>query len=156
MTDIWEKFDKAIDTEALAKDVEEAEKNGGKGDYKEVPHGAYEVSIEKLELTESKKGKPMLTCWMKIISGEFKKSRLFMNQVIEEGFQIHIVNAFVRKLVEELDKPIDIHFESHKQYASLLMDVMEAIDGSFEYAIEYGEKKGFNTFDITEVFPLED
>ena len=32
---IWDKFDREIDTEGLAKDVEEAAANGG-GDFKEV------------------------------------------------------------------------------------------------------------------------
>ena len=30
MANIWDEFDKAIDTEGLAKDVEEAAENGGK------------------------------------------------------------------------------------------------------------------------------
>ena len=28
-------------------------------------------------------------------------------------------------------------------------------DGNLEYALDYGEKKGFNTFTITEVFAVE-
>ena len=35
MANIWDEFDKAIDTEGLAKDVEEAAENGGR---REVPH----------------------------------------------------------------------------------------------------------------------
>lgn len=34
MANIWEEFDKSIDTEGLAKDVEEAAENGGR---REVP-----------------------------------------------------------------------------------------------------------------------
>jgi len=34
---------------------------------------------------------------------------------------------------------------------------MEAIDGNYEYSLEYGEnKKGFNTFKIKETYVLED
>ena len=58
MGNIWEEFDKNIDTEGLAKDVEEAAENGGRRD---VPHYTYEVAINKLELTKSKKGDPMVT-----------------------------------------------------------------------------------------------
>ena len=37
------------------------------------------------------------------------------------------------------------------------MDVMELIDNNYEYALTYGENnKGYNTFEITEVYPLED
>lgn len=86
MANIWDDFDKAIDTEGLAKDVEEAAENGGR---REVPHDTYEVAITKLELVKSKKGDPMVTCWMKILEGEYKGSLIFMNQVVTQGFQIH-------------------------------------------------------------------
>lgn len=151
MTIDFSKFDKAIDTEGLKKDVAEAAENGGGGTRKEVPHGKYEVKIEKLELKESKKHDPMVSCWMRILNGEFEKSMIFMNQVVTQGFQIHIVNEFLRSL----DSGVDIEFESYSQYAQLLMDVAEAIDGQLEYALEYGENKGFNTFAITEVFDAE-
>ena len=48
MTNIWEKFDKVIDVEGLQKDVQEAAKNST--NYRQVPHGQYEVKIEKMEL----------------------------------------------------------------------------------------------------------
>ena len=41
----------------------------------------------------------MVTCWMKIVEGEYKGSLIFMNQVVTQGFQIHIVNEFVRSLI---------------------------------------------------------
>ena len=114
MANIWDEFDKAFDTEALAKDVEEAAENGGRRD---VPHDTYEISVQKLELTKSKKGDPMVTCWMKIVEGEYKGSLIFMNQVVTQGFQIHIVNEFVRSLISEMADPIDVHF---KTYAPLI------------------------------------
>lgn len=148
----FSKFDKSVDLEGLQADIIEAGNNDG-GTFKEVPHDTYEVSIEKLELTVSKKGDPMLTCWMKILAGEYKNSRLFMNQVVTKGFQFHIVNTFLRKLVEGMK--IDIKFESYAQYAELIMDVHEAIDNNREYIVDYGEKKGFNTFEIKEVYDVE-
>ena len=44
---IFEKWDEEIDTTGLAADVAEAAENGGSGNYKEVPHGEYEVAIDK-------------------------------------------------------------------------------------------------------------
>jgi hypothetical protein len=147
---IWDEFDSAIDTKGLAADVKEAQKNGAT--YKEVPHGDYEVAIDKLELVKSKAGDPMVSVWFKVLNGEFKGSRIFMNQVIKEGFQVHIVNEFLRSL----DTDIDIEFVTYKQYGNLLMDVMEAIEGNLEYALSYKEgKKGFSTYEITEVFEVE-
>ena len=155
MANIWDEFDKAIDTEGLAKDVEEAAENGGR---REVPHDTYEVAVTKLELVKSKKGDPMVTCWMKIVEGEYKNSLIFMNQVVTQGFQIHIANEFLRSLiseVEDADKP-DVIFKNYNQYNGMVMDVMELIDGNFEYLLDYGENsKGFNTFEIKEVYVLE-
>lgn len=153
-TKIWDEFDKAIDTEGLQNDVKDAAENGGT--RREVPHDTYEVKIDKLELIKSKKGDPMVTCWMKILEGKYKNSLIFMNQVITQGFQIHIVNEFLRDLVADMDNPINIEFKTYRQYGGLLMDVMEAIDGNFEYSVDYGENKGFNTFKIEEVYILED
>lgn len=148
----FSKFDKAVDINGLKKDVEEAQQNGGTGEYKEVPKGDYEVKITKLELTESKKGDPMVSCWFEILAGEYKGSLIFMNQVVTQGFQIHICNEFLRSL----DTDLVIEFESYVQYAQLLMDVAEEIDGTLEYALTYGEtKKGFPTFEITDVFEVE-
>lgn len=145
----FSKFNKAVNLEALKHDIHEAEENGGTGDYKEVPYGSYEVKIEKMELKESKKGDPMLSVWFKILNGEFEKSMIFMNQVITQGFQIHICNTFLRSL----DTGLEIQFDDFEQYANLIMDVHEKVDEQqLEFALEYGENKGFNTFKITEVF----
>ena len=105
----FSKFDKAVDLEGLKKDLKEVEENVGSGDYKEVPKGTYEVEINKLELTLSKKGDPMLSVWFKILSGEFKNSLIFMNQVITQPFQIHIA----KDLLRSLDSGIDVDFESY-------------------------------------------
>lgn len=149
----FSKFDKAVDLEGLKKDIDEAKENGGTGNRPEVPNGTYEVRITKLELTESKKGDPMVSVWFKILTGEFKNSLIFMNQVITQGFQIHIVNEFLRSLGSDYE----VDFESYTQYAKLLMDISEAIDNNFEYALKYGKNdKGYNTFAIEEVFELED
>lgn len=145
----FSKFDKQVDLEGLKHDVEDAKENSG--DFKEVPHGTYEVSVNKMELTESKKGDPMVSIWFKILNGDFKGSLIFYNQVITQGFQIHLNNQLLRSM----DSGIDIEFESYSQYAQLLMDVHEAIDGNLEFGLEYGEKKGFNTFKITDVFETE-
>ena len=154
---IFAQWDKKVDMEGLQKDIAEAKENG-KGDFKEVPHGKYEVSIEKMELKASKtKNDPMVSIWMKICDGEFKGSLIFMNQVITQGFQIHIVNEFLRSLIQDCaDAPV-VEFRSYAQYAELLMDVHEAVADSFEYALDYGQtKNGFDTFEITDVFALED
>ena len=155
---IFEQWDKSVDMDGLQKDIAEAKNNsGGKSDFKEVPHGQYEVSIEKMELKATKKGDPMVSVWMKICEGEYKNSLIFMNQVITQGFQIHIVNEFLRSLIQDCADAPEVEFKSYSQYANLLMDIHELISEQFEYAIDYGvTKKGFDTFEITDVYALED
>ncbi|HPZ74864.1 MAG TPA: DUF669 domain-containing protein [Thermodesulfovibrio thiophilus] len=151
MANIWEKFDKAIDVEGLQKDVQEAAENGA--NFREVPHGEYEVKIEKLELVESKAGDPMVTVWFKVLAGDYKGSMIFMNQVITKGFQIHIMNEFLRSL----DSGYDVEFRSYSQYGQLLMDIHEAIDGELEYLLKYSEgKKGFSNYEIVDVYDVEE
>lgn len=155
---IFDKWDKEMDIEGLQKDVEESAKNGGQGNYKEVPHGSYEVKVDKMELKASKAGDPMVTIWFKILNGEYKNSIIFYNQVITQGFQIHNNNELLRDMVSgmEADMP-EIKFETYKQYSNLLMDVFEAIDNNFEFALSYeAGKNNFNKYKITEVYKLED
>lgn len=150
MSNIWDKFDKEIDIDGLARDAKEAAENGG--NFKEVPHGQYEVRVDKMELKESKTGKPMLSIWFKILNGEYKNSLIFYNQVLSTGFGLHNANEFLRSL----DSGIDIEFKNFKQYNDLILDVYEAIDGNAEYAIDYSEgKNGFSNYKITDVFDAE-
>lgn len=144
-------FDKAFDIDGLKKDVADAASNNFSNDP--VPHGSYEVSVQKLELVASKSsGKPMVSCWFKVVSDGPQKNRMiFMNQVITTGFQIHLASEFVRSLAPGMD----VKFDSFSQFGELLMDVAESIDGKYEYALKYGENKGFDTFEITEVFDLD-
>lgn len=153
----FSKFDKMVDIDGLKKDIADAEANGSGADYKDVPHGSYEVAIDKLELTETKNtGKPMASCWMKIVSdGEFKGQRIFMNQVITQGFQIRIMNDFLRSLLPK-GSGIDVEFTGYAEYNDLLLDIAEYVGGKFEYGLEYGENnKGFDTFKITDIFELD-
>ena len=156
MANIFDKWDKEIDTEGLAKDTKEAAQNGS-GDFKEVPHGDYEVAVHQMELKASKKGDPMVSIWFKIVSeGEFKGSMIFFNQVITQGFQVHIVNELLRTMVSEMaDAPV-IEFVSYTQYANLIMDIFEEVNENYEYALAYKKgKKDFSTYEITEVYTLE-
>lgn len=145
---LWDKFDKQIDVNGLKED----EQNSSSGSFREVPHGNYEVKIEKLELVESSKGDPMVSIWFRILSGDFANSMIFYNQVISKGFGLHKANEFLRSL----DSGIEVEFKSFRQYGELLMDIREAIDGKLEYNLAYTEgKKGFSNYEIEEVFETE-
>lgn len=146
---IWDQFDNAIDTKALA---DEVKNSADSPSYREVPEGTYEVAVEKLELVSSKNGKPMGTIWFKVLTGEYKSSRIFYNQVLEQAFQVHMFNEFVRSL----DSGVNVEFTSYRQYGEMLMNVAEAIDKKLEYGLVYGKNnKGYPTFEIEEVFEVE-
>lgn len=151
MGTIFDKWNKSIDTEGLQKDIAEADQQNGSGDYKEVPDGTYEVKIEKIELKASSKGDPMVSMWFRILSGDFKNSMIFMNQVITQGFQISQLNRFLKSLQAVDDDQIE--FKDYSQYNDLLMDIFEEVDGTLEFLLNYGtNKKGYHTYRIEDVY----
>ena len=144
---IFEKWNSNIDLAGLQQDIKDAQDNNK--EFEAVPHGEYEVKLDKLELKATKKGDPMVSAWFTILNGKYKNSKLFMNQVVTQGFQIHIVNEFLRSMGTDLN----IDFEDYKQYAELLLDVAEFCDANnLEFAIKYEDNKGYDKFTITEVF----
>ena len=145
--DMFEKWNSNVDLAGLQQDIKDAQDNNK--EFEAVPHGEYEVKLDKLELKATKKGDPMVSAWFTILEGKYKKSKLFMNQVVTQGFQIHIVNEFLRSMGTDLN----IEFEDYKQYADLLLDVAEFCDANnLEFAIKYEDNKGYDKFTITEVF----
>lgn len=146
--DIFEKWDSNTDLKGLQEDIVKAGENGDR-EFEAIPHGNYEVKLDKLELKATKKGDPMVSGWFTIIAGKYKNSKLFMNQVVTKGFQIHIVNDFLKSMATGMN----IEFVSYKQYADLLLDVAEFCDtNNLEFAIKYEDNKGYDKFTITEVF----
>lgn len=142
----WEDFDKDVDIENLEKDVEKASTGDFSGE--DVPYGKYEVKITKLELTQSKKGDPMISAWFQIINGNQKDRFIFMNQVVLQGFQIHTINEFLRSL--ETDEIVE--FKGYAKYNILILNIYEKIIDN-EYELDYQEnKKGYKTFKILQKF----
>lgn len=150
MGNLFAEFDKAVDVKALAEDVKNSSDSPV---YKDVPDGDYEIKIEKLELVATKEThKPMVSGWFRVLSGEYKGQLIFMNQVVDEAFKIHLVKQFLISL----DTELDIDFETYTQFGNLLMDVMEKIDGKLEYGLKYSHnRKGYATFEITDVFAVD-
>ena len=147
----FDKINRSVDLEGLRKDVENASENGT-GDFPTIPAGKYEVALVSLEIKGTKKdNRPMLAASFKILSGEYKNQRLFMNRVIYgTKNDANMIKSAVGWL-NTLDSGVDVAFQDYKQFADLVMDVAEAIDGKIEYAVEYDDSQ-FNSIKITEVF----
>ena len=144
----FSKFDSMFDVEGLKNDIQvAAERNT---ERVEVPDGQYECKIDKMEMKESKSGKPMVSIWFRIIAGDFKNSVLFMNQTIHTGFGLHTA----KKTLSDMDTGLPIDFQSFSQFAGLIESVAEAIKTqNLEYAVKYTTTKNdFKNFEIIEVF----
>lgn len=149
----FKKFNNMVNLDGIRKDAAEAANNNS-GDFDEVPYGKYEVKLEKLELVECKseknKGQPMVSCWFRIINGDQKNRLIFMSQLVNEGFKIHIMNEFLRSL----DSGKDVDFVDYEQYGNLLMDILEVSEKTGFVLDYYENKKGYKAYKIEEVFDM--
>lgn len=152
----WSKFDNQVDLDQLKKDAAEAEQNGGFGDFPEVPAGTYVGKIEKMEVGATKDNRPMLKVQFRITEGEFEKSCLFMNRVLygtkNDANMIASAVGWLKTL-EPSEDVGPVVFDSYGQFAELVLDIMEDIDGALEYEVKYDDK-AFNNITIKDVFEV--
>ncbi len=95
----------------------------------------------------------MLSIWFKILTGEYKGSLIFYNQVLSSGFGLHKANEMLRSL----DSGVEVEFESFSKYNDMLMDMAEAIDGKLEYQLSYTANKKnnkFSEYEIKDIFEV--
>ena len=146
---VFAKFNEMFDLSGLKTDIESAASNTG-GDFVEVPDGSYEVKVSKIELGESKKTQmPMMKVWFDILAGEYKGQKIFCNQMLTSGFSIHKAN----ELLTAFESGVPVSFENFEQYADVMTQVFNAIDGTGEYELAYGHNnKGFATYTIVQRF----
>lgn len=149
---VFAKFNEMFDLSGLKTDIEAAATKNG--DFVEVPDGSYEVKVTKLELGETGEksknpGMPMMKVWFDILAGDYKGQKIFCNQMLTSGFGIHkateMINAF--------ESGIPVAFENFEQFADVMKQVFNAIDGTGEYELAYGHNnKGYATYTIVQRF----
>ena len=157
MSTIFDKYTSKIDAAELAASQKEITDNAkGSGDYKEVPVGTYEVKVDKLECKLSSKGNPMVSIWFKILEGNYENSMIFYNGVFNEDWMRHRVVKLLSALLDDDSHEAEINLILKSNNVATIndfcMDVHEQIDGKFEYLLDYGISKGYNTYTIKEVF----
>ncbi len=59
----------------------------------------------------------------RVVEGEFKGSSIFMNQLVDEGWKINMMNDFLQSL--DVIDPEDIYFESYSDYNDLILEIAE-------------------------------
>lgn len=147
----FSKFDEQVDVKQLQKDAEEIKKNGGTGDYPEIEAGTYTGKIEKLELGETKDGRPMFKAMFRITEGDHKKACLFMNRVLygtkNDANMIASTIGWLESL--EPSEEIKVEFNGFADFADLILDIAEDI-ADLEYEVNYDPDK-FNNISIEDV-----
>lgn len=149
----FSKFDKEVNMDALQKDIDEAKKNGGVGNYAEIEAGEYVGKIEKLEVGATKDDRPMLKAMFRITEGAHKKACLFLYRVLygtkNDGNMIASALGWLESL-EPSEDVGDITFETYSQFADLVLDIAEDVS-ELEYKVKY-DPKAFNNISIVEVY----
>lgn len=155
---IFDKYASKIDAAELAASQKEIQDNSGGGNYEEVPVGKYEVKVEKLEAKLSKSGNPMVSIWFRILKGKFEKSVIFYNGTYNVDWMRHRVAKMLSDLLDDGDRTAEINLilkSNIKDVNNFCMDVHESIDGKFEYLLDYGQNKTYQTYKIEEVYEAE-
>ena len=152
----FEKWNKDFGGEQAVKDLQKAEKDAG--EYAELPEGTYVCNLEKLELCESKKGKPMVKAMFRIAEGKHKKQCIFYNGVMAaedkqyNGFLQKKVVDFLRSLqvLDDLDVIFDGDF---KHFNDLLLDIAEAAEeDGLEFEVKKEKNGDFDQITVTDTF----
>ena len=151
----FSKFDQQVDTKKLAQEAAEIKKNGGTGDFPEVEKGNYICKVEKLEVKETKDGRPMLSAMFRIVEGKHKKQCLFFNRVLYGTQNDANMIAGALTWLDSLQPDIDqiITFESYSKFNELVMDIAEDVS-TLTYEVVY-DPKAFNSISIEDVFEEE-
>lgn len=142
----------------LKQDIESAASQNTNVERVKVPCGDYEVAIAKIELGENTyeeskdKGCPQINVWFKVIAGEFKGQLIFWTTNISGQYAGFKLNK-MREFFDSLETGIPVVFENFEQYAELLKQIFDAVDGTAEYQLSYAENsKGFKEYTIVQRF----
>ena len=152
----FEKWNKDFGGEKAVAELKKAEEQAG--EYAELPEGNYTCKLEKLELGESKTGKPMVKCMFRICEGSHKKQCIFYNGVMiandptKNGFMVHRVLEFLRSL-QVLDD-VDVTFDGNfAHFNDLLLDIIEAAEeDGLKFGVEIEKDGDYNRITVTDVF----
>lgn len=147
----WQNFDLKIDNNLL-NDIANASTNSG--EFEELPLGRYEVKINSMELTQSKKGDPMTKTIFEVVQGQFKGRYIFKNSVIYKGdrndaWRLKQEIEFINSL-----QPINqVNFYSFSDFEKQVSNAFADVNSrKLEYLIEIKEKNNFRTYSVVEVY----
>lgn len=155
----FNKFDQLVDQAKLKNEVE----NASTPEFDEVPKGIYIVSIENMEIKETKaKDKLMFSISCKItetVDAPKKQDNrwIFFNRVIygnkvterwNDGIAIKGILTWIEALTDE-----QLEFRNYSQLAADVEELFEDIKDSIEIQVKY-DSTAFNPIVIQEVFDI--
>lgn len=152
----FEKWNQEFGGDKAVKDIEKAKESAN--EYAKLPEGTYVCKLEKLELGESKAGKPMVKAMFRIVEGKHKKQCIFYNGVMVannpeyNGFMMHRVLEFLRSL-QVLDEN-DIDFDgNYAHFNDLLLDIAEASEeDSLKFEVKTEKDGQYTKVTVIDVF----
>lgn len=126
-------------------------------DFAELPDGTYHCKIEKLELAENSKHKPMIKGMFRIIEGSHKKQCLFYNQVFcrsdsGSAFGMHKGLEFLRSLQIFDDSEVDFD-GNYADFNDLLLDMAEEAESTgMTFDISKEKDGDYSRLEVVEVY----
>ena len=154
MPNKYDEWTKQFGGEEAVEALKAAEENNQ--EFTELPDGEYICKLEKLELGESKNGKPMIKGQFRILEGEHKKQCLFLNQVFcrsanGNSFSMHKGLEFLRSLHIFDEDEVDFN-GNYKDFADLLLDMAEeAESANMKFEIEKSKNGEYTQLEVTDV-----
>lgn len=146
----WQNFDLKIDNNLL-NDIANASANT---EFEELPLGRYEVKINSMELTQSKKGDPMTKTIFEVVQGQYKGRYIFKNSVIYKGDR-NDARRLKQELIfiNSLQPNNEVNFYSFSDFEKQVSDAFADINSrKLEYLVEIKEKNNFRTYSVIEVY----
>lgn len=139
---------------AMAKQAAEAPEEGAvftaEDGPRKIPYGVYVVEVQKVRLG-CVEGMPTAVCQMQILNGEHKDGLIVLDQPMKNGFQIHLVNEFLRGLCKRAENRPEVRFRNFGQYGLLMMGIEEMICPRFTYEARFYSNFGFDAFEVTPI-----
>lgn len=132
------------------KEAVDALNNAKSNERTEVPDGTYVCHMDKLELAETKDGRPMVSAMFRIMEGKHKKQCIFYNQVFTRGFPQHKALEFLRSMnvFDETEIDFSGDFEG---FNDLLLDIAEEAE-PMKFEVVKGHDGDYQRLEITDTF----
>ena len=118
-------------------------------EFEEIPDGEYMCNLAKLELAETKTGKPMVKAQFKVIEGKYKKWNVFANFVFTKGFPMHKALQFLRSMKVFDESEIDFN-GNFADFADLLLDIAENAEG-MRFEVKKSKNGDFTNVEVIDV-----